>query len=456
MGNPAQEPRVCRGAMIPESMRSISVCDVLHPHTAETLKIANSSQSAGAQSVEHGDVIMKMAGAEFFSGAAAPGVAWHSGGNLNPPRFIGSNALSVTDVEARWDTDERSRAGHDESRAGSNARNACLLVELGDDQFFLAASDAMRAIHAKICTIAPFDVPVLITGESGVGKEVVANLLHRRSARATRQFLKINCAALPNDLLESELFGYEAGAFTGALKSKPGRFEQCAKGTILLDEIGEMSPMLQAKLLHVLQDGEFSRLGARINTKVDVRMVAATNVDIEKAIAEHKFREDLYYRLNAFVIHIPPVRERREEIPYFLLELSKRLSKVHHMAPIDFSPRLLAAAVEFSWPGNLREMVNFVKRHLILRDDKLALDELESKMLTGRSHSSPSLNMPPAMFRGNMKAVVRSLKDQAELRMIVDTLDETHWNRRIAAERLQISYRALLYKIKQYSLAVSD
>jgi two-component system response regulator AtoC len=331
-----------------------------------------------------------------------------------------------------------------------------MLEELGNDAFFLAASKVMRDIHAKVCMIARPDVPVLITGESGVGKEVVANLLHRHSARASRQFMKINCAALPNDLLESELFGYEAGAFTGAMKSKPGKFEQCMKGTILLDEIGEMSPPLQAKLLHVLQDGEFSRLGARANTKVDVRMVAATNVNIEEAIAERKFREDLYYRLNTFIIHIPPLRERREEIPYLLAELSQRLAKANCLEPIGFSPRLLAAALDFGWPGNLRELGNFVKRHLIVRDEAAAILELESKMRSSR----PAIRMNAHNDTGNgagsnLKSTVRSLKDQTEIRMIRNVLDETSWNRRIAAERLQISYRALLYKIRQYNLAAS-
>lgn len=329
-------------------------------------------------------------------------------------------------------------------------------MELGGDRFFLAASPAMRDIYAKVCTIARADVAVLITGESGVGKEVIANLLHHQSARAGRQFLKINCAALPNDLLESELFGYEAGAFTGAMKPKPGKFEQCARGTILLDEIGEMSPTLQAKLLHVLQDGEFSRLGARVTTKVDVRIVAATNVNIEEAIAERKFREDLYYRLNTFIIHVPPMRERREEIPYLLSELIRRLSKTHHLEPIDLSPRLLNAAVDFSWPGNLREVVNFVKRHLILRDEGIAIQELESKMLSRKSGVSPTLSGISAASSPNMKAIVRSLKDQAEMQMIIEMLDETQWNRRIAAERLQISYRALLYKIRQYNLGSTN
>lgn len=331
------------------------------------------------------------------------------------------------------------------------------IEELADGHFFLATSTAMRAISRQVCTLSRADVPVLITGESGVGKEVVAQLLHRHSPRASRQLLKVNCAALPPDLLESELFGYEAGAFTGAIKSKPGKFELCDGGTILLDEIGEMSPQLQAKLLQVLQDGSFSRLGARFNTRVNVRVLAATNIDIEQAITEHRFREDLYYRLNAFVIGVPPLRERREEIPYFLNELSRRYAVTHGLEPITFSPELIAAAVQYPWPGNLRELGNFVKRYLVIRDAESALVELEAKSRPRASSVSNVVSFEdaaPASVAG-LKSVVRSMKDQTESRMILEVLDESKWNRRIAAERLQISYKALLYKIRAYNLEAS-
>lgn len=331
------------------------------------------------------------------------------------------------------------------------------LEELADGQFFLAASAEMRAIGRQASVLSKADVPVLITGESGVGKEVVAQLLHRHSPRASRQLLKVNCAALPPDLLESELFGYEAGAFTGAIKSKPGKFELCDGGTILLDEIGEMSPQLQAKLLQVLQDGTFSRLGARINTRVNVRVLAATNVEIEQAISEHRFREDLYYRLNAFIIKVPPLRERREEIPYFLNELALRYVAMHGLEPIAFSPELIAAAVQYSWPGNLRELGNFVKRYLVIRDAASALVELEAKIGPRTAAWSNVVRMEEAVpgSAGGLKSAVRSMKDQTESRMIREVLDESKWNRRIAAERLQISYKALLYKIRAYNLEAS-
>ena len=331
-----------------------------------------------------------------------------------------------------------------------------LLEELDNGNFFLATSPAMRLISEQARTIARTDVPVLITGESGSGKEIIAQLLHKHSPRAHRQMLKVNCAALPADLLESELFGFEAGAFTGAVKAKPGKFEICDKGTILLDEIGEMSPALQAKLLQVLQDGQFSRLGARGNTKVDVRILAATNIDIAKSIANRTFREDLYYRLNAFILRVPPLRERSEEIPYLLSELGARLAKANRLEPIGFSPRLIAAAVEYRWPGNLRELGNFLKRYLIMRDEASALVELESNTRAqGIVPSFPSLQHGHAPVDRSLVAAVRTMKDQTEIKMIRDVLDQAHWNRRIAAEKLQISYKSLLQKIRQYELEAS-
>jgi two-component system, NtrC family, response regulator AtoC len=330
--------------------------------------------------------------------------------------------------------------------------------DLGGGQFFLAASPAMLTILNQVRLLSRADVPVLITGESGVGKEVVANLIHKFSPRSNRTFLKVNCAALPTDLLESELFGYEAGAFTGAAKAKPGKFDVCDKGTILLDEIGEMSPQLQAKLLHVLQDGTFSRLGSIVNTKVDVRVIAATNVDIEQAIAEKRLREDLYYRLNAFVLRVPPLRERTQEIPWLLENLATKVADASGLDPICISPRLVAAAVRYQWPGNLRELGNFVKRYLIMRDETAALIELETKVVTQTYPVSAGgfVNANGNAAHGvDPRSAGRSIKDQTEIRMLRETLDETRWNRRIAAEKLQISYKSLLQKIRYYDLEAS-
>src|SRR5215470_17469639 len=211
------------------------------------------------------------------------------------------------------------------------ARGDERLEYLDDESFFLAASPVMKQIRDQVEFIAKVDVPVLLLGASGVGKEILARLIHKLSRRAHRPMIKVNCAALPADLLESELFGYEPGAFTGATRSKPGKFELAHKGTILLDEIGEMSAALQAKLLHVLQDGQFSRLGGRANVTVDARILAATNIDVRKAIAERKLRQDLYYRLNAFTLTVPPLRERREEIPvllrYYMNNVARQFGK---------------------------------------------------------------------------------------------------------------------------------
>src|SRR3954454_6229398 len=326
------------------------------------------------------------------------------------------------------------------------------IENLEDDLFFLAASPAMKQIRAQVSLVAKVDVPVLLLGESGVGKEILARLIHKMSIRAHRSLLKVNCAALPAELLESELFGYEAGAFTGAQRSKPGKFEQCNKGTILMDEIGEMSTALQAKLLHVLQDGSFSRLGSRSNVTVDVRVLAATNVNIQEAIANKTLREDLYYRLNAFTMQIPPLRERREEIPLLLKHFMNRLSERYAHPPLSYSERMVRACMQYHWPGNLRELGNFVKRYLVLQDEAMAISELEAKT-KGLTGSSPETNgAGRGVPEGGLKSLVRGLKDEAELRAIEQALLATNWNRKLAALRLTISYKALLYKIKQYQI----
>jgi DNA-binding NtrC family response regulator len=326
------------------------------------------------------------------------------------------------------------------------------IENLEDDLFFLAASPQMKQIRAQVSLVAKVDVPVLLLGESGVGKEILARLIHKMSIRAHRPLLKVNCAALPAELLESELFGYEAGAFTGANRSKPGKFEQCNKGTILMDEIGEMSTPLQAKLLHVLQDGSFSRLGSRSNVTVDVRVLAATNINIQEAIANKTLREDLYYRLNAFTMQIPPLRERREEIPLLLKHFMNRLSERYAHPPLGYSERLLRACVQYHWPGNLRELGNFVKRYLVLQDEDMAISELEAKSKGVADTSNGTAASGSAAPAGGLKSLVRGLKDEAELRAIEQALIATNWNRKMAAARLHISYKALLYKIKQYQI----
>jgi DNA-binding NtrC family response regulator len=323
------------------------------------------------------------------------------------------------------------------------------IEDLGDDVFFVAASPAMRKIRSQAKLVANVDIPVLILGESGTGKEVAARLIHKHSPRAHRTFLKVNCAAVPADLLESELFGYEPGAFTGATHAKPGKFEMCNKGTILLDEIGEMPPQLQAKLLHVLQDGTFSRLGSRTMMKADVRVLAATNINIEEAIASRKLREDLYYRLNGFAINMPPLRERKEEIPLLLKHFMSQVAERYARPALPLGPKLIEACERYNWPGNLRELGNFVKRYLILGDEELAIADL----VPSREERSRSASADATAEGGSgLKGLVRSLKDEAEMEAIARALEQTNWNRKKAAALLQISYKALLYKIRQYDL----
>src|ERR1700716_3424090 len=290
------------------------------------------------------------------------------------------------------------------------------IEELCDDVFFVAASPAMKKIRSQAALVANVDIPVLLLGESGTGKEVLGRLIHKLSPRAHRPVPKVNWAAVPADLLESELFGYEPGAFTGATHAKPGKFELCNKGTILLDEIGEMPPLLQAKLLHVLQDQQFSRLGSRSVIKVDVRILAATNINIPEALATKRLREDLYYRLNAFTLSLPPLRERKEEIPILLKHFMSRMSERYGRPPLPLSPSLMDACLAHTWPGNLRELSNFVKRYLILADEKLAVSELHPKSDGGGS-LQPDVSAG-ADDLGGLKSLGRNAKDGAEAEAI--------------------------------------
>jgi two-component system response regulator AtoC len=338
-------------------------------------------------------------------------------------------------------------------RANSQA-SGVILEELGDERYFLAAAPSMLKIYRQVQLLADVDAPVLILGESGTGKEVIAHLIHKHSRRTQHHFVNVNCAALPADLLESELFGYHQGAFTGAIKDKPGKFEQAHRGTLLLDEIGEMSAQMQAKLLHVLQDGQYNRLGARESSKVDVRVLAATNVQIEDALIGKTFREDLFYRLNVFTINVPPLRERREEIPYLIEETVRRLPRALRNAhDASFPSRLMDAVLRYDWRGNVRELRNFVTRTMTMRDADNAIRELETKIASEDRLSQDEPIGSPSIENTGMRSVVRDMKDRAEAKMIKDALEVSGWNRRHAAKYLNISYRGLLYKIQQHRLA---
>ncbi len=329
------------------------------------------------------------------------------------------------------------------------------IEQLPGEWCYVAASPAMRKVRTQISQVANIDVPVLLLGESGTGKEVVARMVHKLSARAHRTFLRVNCAALPVELLESELFGHEAGAFTGATKSKPGKFEICNKGTLMLDEIAEMPIPPQAKLLHVLQDGEFSRLGSPTTVRVDVRILAATNVDISQAIETKRFRTDLYYRLNAFTIYVPPLRERKEDIPVLLNHFINYWADRYGRPRLPVSAAMLNACMRYPWPGNARELENFVKRYLIVADEEQALSVLGHVSNNGtefRAEPSPPID---SSHCDDLKSLVRGLKQQAEKGAILQALERTQGRRKETAKLLNISLRALIYKIRQYGIDCS-
>ncbi len=326
----------------------------------------------------------------------------------------------------------------------------------------VGSNPRMAEIRHTIEKVAGTDVTVLVRGESGVGKEVVARLLFEHSRRKNKPFVKVNCAAIPHDLLESELFGYEAGAFTGAVRSKPGKFELADHGTLFLDEIAEMHPMLQAKLLHVLQDGSFSRLGAKRDVSVDVRVICATNKLLEERVREGLFREDLLYRINVVTVSLPPLRERRDEIPgltdYLLQKYAAQYARTLHPLSAEVTRRMM----EYDWPGNIRELENLCKRFVIVGSETQILRELSNHHhlpptpgSDGQQPSPPaSMGEPanPSIPGLSLLEVGRRAAWQAERQAIMEMLETTHWNRREAARRLQVSYKALLNKIKQIQM----
>jgi two-component system response regulator AtoC len=328
---------------------------------------------------------------------------------------------------------------------------------------FAGESRRMRLVDDMIDHVADTDITVLIRGESGTGKELVARTVWSRSNRARRPFVKVNCAALPHELLESELFGYEKGAFTGAQKRKLGKFEIANGGTIFLDEISEMHPSLQAKLLQVLQDGQFSRLGGESDVAVDARVIAATNRHLESAVRDGSFREDLFYRLNVVTIQLPPLRERRDEIPVLADHFLDRYAREYGKDPKPLPDDVRAVFAAYDWPGNIRELENLVKRIVVLGTTEPVLEELR-----GRAGSAAREPAPCALPLGeldrflageservSLKRVARQAAQVAEARLIAKVLQRTRWNRKEAAAILQISYKALLYKMRDAGLSDS-
>ncbi len=365
--------------------------------------------------------------------------------------------------------------------------------QVSDDQaqafFFREERGAMRDIAVIVDCVADSDITVLIRGESGVGKELVARAIHDRSPRRSQPFVKVNCAALPDELLESELFGHEKGSFTGASALRIGKFEHAHNGTLMLDEIGEMRPALQGKLLHVLQDGEFSRLGSNKSIAADVRVIAATNRNLEEMMARSDFREDLYYRIRVMEIVVPPLRERTAEIPGLLEFFIDKYAKRYNRPRPTLSPKLLDALRRHNWPGNIRELENVVKRFVILQDEALLELDLRAADRVRGNGSSPSRaaerpSLPEGSMAGanggagrvdgggpdermnghktdkpvadlppeSLASAARMAMLQAERDLIIPTLRRVHWNRRKAAPLLGVSYKTLLNKIKEHGI----
>jgi two-component system response regulator AtoC len=330
-----------------------------------------------------------------------------------------------------------------------------IIEEFDNGEFFFAASPAMREVHRQAQLLAVLDVPVLILGESGTGKEGVAHLIHSLSSRSQNNFFKINCAALPDQIMESELFGCERGVVTGAIPTRRGRLELCDKGTVLLNDVTELSHSLQGKLLHVLQDKKFFRLRGENMIDIDIRILASSTVDVHEAIVDGDFRRNLYYQLSAFTIVLPPLRARREEIPLLLRRFMQRTAARYSRPAVPFTPALIEASLHHPWPGNVTELENFVKRYLVMGDETQALGEIQA--VPRRRHPAPAGAVTNRPTKGqeqerNLKLQLRTLKVEAEIEAITKALAETHWNRKRAARLLNISYRGLLYKIREHGI----
>lgn len=308
----------------------------------------------------------------------------------------------------------------------------------------------MQATRKKVEKVAVTNVPVLVSGESGTGKEILACLLHHWSPWNDGPFVKVSCPAIPSTLLESELFGYEKGAFTGAYGTKPGRVEMAHRGTLFLDEIAELDPALQAKLLQLLQDGQFSRIGAQADKRVEVRIVCATNRRLEREMEAGSFRQDLFYRINVVNMQLPPLRERREDIPDLINYFLECHSAMFKCLVRPLSGQLVQHLQKYDWPGNIRQLENLVKRYVILGSE-----EAISSELIGQSPSSLEADTVASLAPNwpiSLKKVTRQAVHDLERKIIFKALQAKHWNRKEVARALKISYRALLYKIRQAGL----
>lgn len=304
----------------------------------------------------------------------------------------------------------------------------------------------MQALRDRLNKVAAANVPVLIQGESGTGKDIIARMIHTLSPWKSGPFVKVNCPAIPGTLLESELFGYEKGAFTGAYGSKPGRVEMAHRGTLFLDEISELDPALQSKLLQLLQDGQFCRIGAQEDKKVEVRVVCATNRQLEVEIESGNFRQDLFYRINVVNLRLPALRERRGDIESLANYFLEFYNRKFNCRARTLSPELVGVLQKYHWPGNIRELENLIKRYVILGQEEVITSDLVARP---PEYLDPEINLDGPI---SLKKLTRQATRELERKVILKVLQAHHWNRKQAARALSISYRALLYKIREAGL----
>jgi two-component system, NtrC family, response regulator AtoC len=321
------------------------------------------------------------------------------------------------------------------------------LPEMPPESIIFGDSLAMREVRRQLPRIAANGVPVLIYGESGTGKEIIANLIHGNSPFAASPFIKVNCPAIPGMLLESELFGYEKGAFTGAYSPKPGRVELAKGGTLFLDEISEMDVSLQSKLLQFLQDGHFSRIGGQGSRRIEVRTICATNRNLEAQVENGTFRQDLFYRINVISIRLPALRERAADIPGLSSYFLKLYNELYNCSARPLSANAVGALMDYSWPGNVRQLENVMKRYAIFGTEDAIFAEMHQP-------DSPTF-VPVFTLDGatSLKKITRDAVRDLERHIIMQSLQASNWNRKRAARLLSISYRALLYKIKNAGIS---
>ena len=331
----------------------------------------------------------------------------------------------------------------------SSSSVSSLVASIGEfppEAVVFGRSESMQALRDRMDKVASANVPVLIQGESGTGKDIIARMIHGLSPWRTGPYVKVNCPAIPGTLLESELFGYEKGAFTGAYGAKPGRVELAHRGTLFLDEISELDLGLQSKLLQLLQDGQFCRIGAQEDKKVEVRVVCATNRQLEQEIETGTFRQDLYYRINVVNLQLPPLRERRADIPELVTYFLEFYNRKYNCRGRDLTPELMAALQKYHWPGNIRELENLIKRYVILGNEDVITSDLVARE---PEYFNPDINLDGPI---SLKKLTRQATRELERKVILKVLQAHHWNRKQAARALSISYRALLYKIRDAGL----